>query len=176
MLTFSSSRSSRKKKVALFACSNVCDSSGDTGCTVAPCAAITGVVLSFLMSCSCTQPHLCIDCSVVALYLFQRLVVYEASSIFGNIKLPLLDMLAELPGPSQQLHANDFSRESGAYMLGRPAWGRSQPSSCSSAAAVNKQRRREKCRRDIHARIVRPRPRARCRHSGSERYREGCWM
>lgn len=86
----------RKKNVALFACKDVCGSSVSCPWLLSASAGITGVLLSFLMSCVHISTYTAVvRCTLV--YLFERLVVDEAGGILWDLQLPLLNVLAELP-------------------------------------------------------------------------------
>jgi hypothetical protein len=89
-------RTTRKKNVALFACSEVCGSRVSLPWLLSASGGITGVALSFLMSCkvSVTGP----DYHGQIEHLLERLVVHETGGIFWNLQLPFLDVLAKLPG------------------------------------------------------------------------------
>lgn len=98
MLTFSSSRSSLKKKVALLACNEACESCRRSRSLPVVTAASMGVALSFLMSWWSVNYER-ERRGVMPFYLLESLVVNKAGCILGNVKLALLDVLAELPSP-----------------------------------------------------------------------------
>lgn len=86
----------RKKNVALFACKDVCGSRVSCPWLLSASAGITGVLLSFLMSCGHISTYTAlVRCTLV--YLLERLVVDEAGGILWDLQLPLLNVLAELP-------------------------------------------------------------------------------
>lgn len=103
----------RKKKVALFACSEVCGSNASWPWLLSPSAGITGVLLSFLMSyrhiSAHTQPIL--DHPI---HLLERLVVDKTGGILWNLQLPLLDVLAELPRKASRVSGLIFGSQAGA--------------------------------------------------------------
>lgn len=133
MLTFSSSRSNRKKKVALFACRAVWESCSGRPSAVTSWAGRMGVALNCLMSYGCMSIANTIKPEVSCPYLLERLVVYEARSILRDVELALLYMLAKLPTmphPSASLpdpgQCTVSKTKSLTYMMGDQGQGNPQ--------------------------------------------------